>query len=65
MSNQLTVREKQTVRAYVLGRCSAKKARITADGVVTVYGTMPNTDADGWYFAGWAEELLATAKAEQ
>ena len=64
MSKQLTRSEKQTVRAYVLERDGAEKARMMADGAVNVYGTMPNTNEAGWYFAGWAEELLAMAKAE-
>jgi hypothetical protein len=65
MSKQLTRSEKQTIRAYVLERDGAEKARLMADGAVNVYGTMPNTNEDGWYFAGWAEELLAMAAAEQ
>ena len=25
------------------------------DGEVHFYGTMPNTNQDGWYLAGWAD----------
>jgi hypothetical protein len=63
MTEQLTTSEKQQVRAYVLQRDGAAKVRMMADGSVNVYGTMPNTDKTGWYFAGWDSELLAEVKA--
>ena len=30
------------------------KYRMTKNGEVHFYGTMPNTDIVGWYLAGWA-----------
>lgn len=30
------------------------KYRITRDGEVHFYGTMPNTNITGWYFVDWA-----------
>lgn len=63
MSN-LTRSEKQVVRAYVLERDGAEKAQVRANGEVHVYGTMPNADSEGWYFAGDAAELLNIARIE-
>lgn len=28
--------------------------KITADGGVHLYGTMPNTNTEGWHFIGWS-----------
>lgn len=59
----VTTSQKQIVRNYVLQRDGAEKARIKGSGEVHVYGTMPNTNTEGWYFAGWAEDLLQMAAA--
>lgn len=42
--------------------CSRYK--ITAAGEVHYYGTMPNTNQVGWYFAGYADELAAKINRE-
>lgn len=61
----MTSNDKQAVRAYVLGRNGAEKVRVMTDESVQAYGVMPNSNEPGWYFAGWAKELLAMAEAER
>ena len=53
------------IRQHVLARAGAEKARIRSTGAVEVFGTMPNTNKRGWYFAGWKEEAARQISAEQ
>lgn len=53
-----TASQKAKIRERAMLGTTAEKARVTASGEVHLYGTMPNTNHEGWYFAGWAEEIF-------
>jgi hypothetical protein len=43
-------------KAALRSNPSASKARIR-NNEVHVFGPMPNTNQEGWYFVGWMEEI--------
>jgi hypothetical protein len=49
-------KEKQ-FRALLRRDYGAGKYRITRGGEVHAYGEMPNSDATGWYFVGYDNDL--------
>jgi hypothetical protein len=51
-------------RAYIANRNSVERVKVTKDGEVHAYGTMPNTNKIGWYLAGYVNELAAMAQTE-
>lgn len=55
--------EKQTIRNYIQTQSDVREVRVASDGAVRAHGTMPNTNTVGWYFVGWAEDLLAMARS--
>lgn len=61
----MQAKDKTVVRAYILAREGVQKVRIRADEGVEAYGPMPSTSQVGWYFAGWAGDLLAMQQAEE
>lgn len=64
MRRNPTAAEKRIIRSYMLTHYGAEHVHITADGTVSVFGKLPNPSGDGWYFAGWADTLLAIARAQ-
>jgi hypothetical protein len=52
----------RVARAYVANRDGVERVRITKDGEVHAFGTMPNTIEAGWYLAGFVDELAAQAR---
>lgn len=38
--------------------------RITKNGEIHVYGTMPNTNQEGWYLYGWIGDAQTIARIE-
>lgn len=61
----MQAKDKREVRAYLMARAGVTKVRIRADGGTDAYGPMANTGQIGWYFAGWANDLLSMAAAEK
>lgn len=58
---------KQQIRAIIRTDAAARgcsRYKITASGEAHYYGTMPNTNRIGWYFAGHADELAAQINRE-
>jgi hypothetical protein len=45
-------------RAAILAFVDAERTRITRNGEVHAYGVIPNTNQTGWYFAGFADDVL-------
>jgi hypothetical protein len=45
-------------RAAIIFFTDADRIRITRNGEVRAYGTVPNTNRTGWYFAGFADHIL-------
>ena len=45
-------------RAAIAARVGADRIRITRNGEVHAYGTVPNTNRTGWYFAGFADHIM-------
>lgn len=41
-----------TIRNILRNAFGARQYRITRDGEIHVYGTMPNTNQTGWYLFG-------------
>lgn len=58
----MTKTDRATIAAYV-GNRGGEKFRISRDGELHIKGDMPNSIEYGWYFAGWAEDILADIKA--
>lgn len=52
---------RKTIREYAASRDC--KFRITANGEVHFYGTMPNTNQTGWYFVGFDAAEIADDRA--
>ena len=47
---------KKEIRAYLLGRDGVQKVRISHDGSINIYGTMPRGDGGPeywWQFVGY------------
>ena len=42
-----------SIRAALINEFGARQYRITRDGEIHVYGTMPNTNQTGWYLYGY------------
>lgn len=57
---------KQQLRTIIRTDAEAHGCRykINAAGEAHYYGTMPNSDTVGWYFAGYADELAARINRE-
>jgi len=55
--------DRMAVRLYALELHGATQVALMADGSVNVFGRLPNTNETGWYFGGWAEDLLKAARA--
>jgi hypothetical protein len=54
----------RTDRAMIVATLpNAERVRISRDGTVHAYGRMPNSISTGWYFAGYAEEILRIERA--
>ena len=49
----------KTNRAAILAFTDAGRVRITRNGEVHAHGVLPNTNQTGWYFAGFADNILA------
>lgn len=58
----MTRTEKKLVRDYIINM-GVEKVRILSDGTVSAYGKMPCTNDDGWFFAGWDDQILRLVKA--
>jgi hypothetical protein len=41
-----------------------RKYRITRNGEIHVYGTMPNTNQEGWWQYGWIDDAETMARIE-
>lgn len=54
MTSQVSKTDRQIIREAAADR--GCKYRITASGEAHYYGTMPNTNQDGWYFVAWTPE---------
>lgn len=39
--------------------------RMRNDGGIDAYGKIPNTNAIGWYFLGWRDDVVALVKIGQ
>lgn len=50
----MTAKQKQAIRAALYAKFGKGNARIGADGTIRVFGTMPNTNQEGWYEFGHA-----------
>ena len=48
----------KTNRAAILAFTDGERVRITRNGEVHAYGVLPNTNQTGWYFAGFADNIL-------
>lgn len=58
---------KQQIRTIIRTDAEARgcsRYKINAAGEAHYYGTMPNTNTIGWYFAGYADELAAQINRE-
>jgi hypothetical protein len=56
----VTRKERAAIQAYADG----KPCRIRRGTDVHLFGRMPGTNAEGWYFAGYAEDILRNIAAE-
>jgi hypothetical protein len=45
------------LRAALRDKFGPRRYRISQRGEVVVYGAMPNTNAVGWYFYGYIEDM--------
>lgn len=45
-----------TIRAALREQFGARKYRITADGEIHIYGTMPNANTVGWWLCGRSDD---------
>lgn len=62
-----TTMTKQQIRTIIRTDAEARgcgRYKINASGEAHYYGTMPNTNTVGWYFAGYADELAAQINRE-
>jgi hypothetical protein len=57
----MTNNDRSTIRAFVLSKTDVDRYRITRDGLVLAYGRMPNSIVTGWYFVGYADDVLRWA----
>ena len=46
-------------------RCGAEKTRISRNGEIHCLGKMPNSIVRGWYFAGFAPDVLDLIEQEE
>jgi hypothetical protein len=51
-----------TIRAALRNEFGARQYRITRDGEIHVYGTMPNTNTVGWYLCGTIDSAETLAR---
>lgn len=51
-----------TIRAALINEFGARQYRITRDGEIHVYGTMPNTNTVGWYLYGTIDSAETLAR---
>ena len=52
------------IRQALRDKFGDRKYRITKYGEIHVYGTMPNTDREGWYLFGYANGAQTIARIE-
>jgi hypothetical protein len=52
------------IRNALRNEFGARHYRITKNGEIHVFGTMPNTDQDGWYLYGWIGDPGTIARIE-
>ena len=50
------------IRAALINEFGARQHRITRDGEIHVYGTMPNTNQTGWYLYGRIDNAQTLAQ---
>jgi hypothetical protein len=53
--------DRRTIRAFVLNTTDTDRCRITRNDTVHAYGRMPNSIKTGWWFVGYAEDVLRSA----
>ena len=51
-----------TIRKILRNTFGSRKYRITRDGEIHVYGTMPNTNQTGWYLFGHLGDAVTEAR---
>lgn len=51
--------QRAAILAYLSDAFGAERIRINRLGEVHAYGRMPNSIVTGWYFASFAETILA------
>lgn len=52
------------IRAALRNEFGPRKYRITSSGEIHVYGTMPNTNREGWYLYGWVGDAETITRIE-
>lgn len=52
------------IRTALRNEFGDRKYRITGSGEIHVYGTMPNTNQDGWYVYGRVDDAETIARIE-
>lgn len=67
MTTQIRNIRAKHIQKAIRARCEyngAERTIIHHDGRVSAYGKMPNSNVAGWYFAGYAIEIMAEIHAE-
>jgi hypothetical protein len=54
----MTKNDRAKIARYAAER-GGEKIQVTRDGMVHIKGPMPNSIESGWWFAGWADAILA------
>ena len=55
---------KNQIRTALRKAFGARHYRLTANGEIHVYGTMPNTNQAGWYLYGYTDDPQTQAAIE-
>lgn len=48
----------RSIVASFVADANGEKFRIARNGEVHIFGVMPNTNRTGWYFAGFADNIV-------
>ena len=59
------IMSERKLRNYMSEKFGKRNYRIRNAGGIDAYGKIPNTNATGWYFLGWRDDVVALIKIGQ
>lgn len=59
------IMSERKLRNYMSEKFGKRNYRMRKDGGIDAYGKIPNTNATGWYFLGWRDDVVALIKIGQ